>query len=114
MGLDREFLYAVLAALLIVVFVVVAFFGIVRLLLPKPDAAPSLEASEDGHFYVAGKRVDCVHCGQSTFDVSQILLNTWLLSLLRIDWLDDSASVLTCRNCGRQTWFSQPTTKHTG
>ena len=104
---DRQFMFAVLAALLIIVFIVFLMFGVARLLIPRSSIETVLEESEDGHFYAAGRRIDCVHCGESTFTVSQVLLNTWLLSLLRIDFLDDSASVLTCKKCGRQTWFSQ-------
>ena len=88
---------------------VVLAFGVIiaRGLEPKPSRSAPLVASEDGHFEVAGKRISCSHCGGAEFNANQILLNTWLLSLLRIDWLDASATVLTCEKCGKLTWFNQ-------
>ena len=95
---------------LIGVFLVFVFLGLIALVLGslrKPEKNPPLIPSKDGHFEVVGKRVTCFHCGSASFKVHEILLNTWLLSLLRIDWLDSSATVLTCNKCGRLTWFSQ-------
>jgi len=90
---------------------VLFFFGIfaliVRLSVRKPTHNPPLIPSEDGSYEVFGKRVVCHHCDHASFKAQEILLNTWLLSLLRIDWLDSSATVLTCDTCGRLTWFSQ-------
>ncbi|NQV85639.1 MAG: DNA-binding protein [Woeseiaceae bacterium] len=63
--------------------------------------------TEDGRFEVIGKKVSCSHCGGARFAAKEILLNTWLLSLLRIDWLDSSATVLSCEKCGQLTWFTQ-------
>ena len=82
-------------------------FVIFRAVLRKPSYGPPLTPSEDGHFEVAGRRVTCHHCDGNRFKSQEILLNTWLLSLLRVDWLDSSATVLTCETCGRLTWFSQ-------
>lgn len=84
-------------------------FGIIvfRAVLRRPTASPPIIESEDGHFDVAGKSVVCSHCGGTRFKAQVILLNTWLLSLLRIDWLDSSATVLTCEKCGQLAWFAQ-------
>jgi hypothetical protein len=68
---------------------------------------PSLTADDEDHFEVLGRRVVCSHCGKKKFKAREILLNTWLLSLLRLDWLDPGSTVLTCQQCGKLTWFSQ-------
>lgn len=88
---------------------VILAFGVVigRALVPKLTHGAPLLTSDDGHYEVAGKRIPCSHCGGTAFNANQILLNTWLLSLLRIDWLDASATVLTCEKCGKLTWFNQ-------
>jgi predicted nucleic-acid-binding Zn-ribbon protein len=100
------FFVAVIGALLLFVFF--AFIvAISRTLGRKQVGSPPLVASEDGEFKVAEKHLSCSHCGGSAFKAQDILLNTWLLSLLRIDWLDSSATVLTCENCGKLTWFAQ-------
>ncbi|MBT8078372.1 MAG: hypothetical protein KJO31_07325 [Gammaproteobacteria bacterium] len=69
--------------------------------------SPSLNTDGEGHFDVLGKRVQCAHCGSDRFAAREILLNTWLLSLLNLEWLDAGSTVLTCHKCGRLTWFSQ-------
>lgn len=68
---------------------------------------PSLTFDEVGHYKVLGKRVVCPHCSRDIFKAREILLNTWLLSLLSLEWLDPGSTVLICQECGRLTWFSQ-------
>ena len=80
---------------------------ILRIAIRRPALSPPLTPKADGHYEVVGKKVLCHHCGSAGFNAQEILLNTWLLSLLRIDWLDSSATVLTCNTCGRLTWFAQ-------
>ena len=70
-------------------------------------SSPSLNSDGEGHYDVLGKRVLCVHCDNDSFSAREILLNTWLLSLLSLEWLDAGSTVLVCRRCGRLTWFSQ-------
>ena len=92
--------------LLLLLFLVIGFV-IFRAVVRRPSYKPPLIPSADGHYEVVGKRVTCFHCGESKFKAQEILLNTWLLSLLRIDWLDSSATVLSCEKCGKLTWFAQ-------
>ena len=98
-------------AVLFGMFLLVVFLGlaivIFRAILRRPARSAPLVPTEDGHFEVVGKRVSCSHCGGSSFTAKEILLNTWLLSLLRIDWLDSSANVLSCDKCGQLIWFAQ-------
>lgn len=98
---------AVLVGMLLLLFALAIGIVIFRAVLRMPTQKPPLIPSADGYFEVVGKRVTCAHCGNSRFKAQQFLLNTWLLSLLRIDWLDSSATVLSCDKCGRLTWFAQ-------
>ena len=107
MEIDNSILLAVFVGMLLLLVVLAIGIFIAGALAPKRSSGAPLVASEDGHFEVAGKPISCSHCGGAKFDVNQILLNTWLLSLLRIDWLDASATVLTCEKCGKLTWFKQ-------
>jgi predicted nucleic-acid-binding Zn-ribbon protein len=100
------FLAVIFGMFLVLLFLGIAFV-IFRAVLRKPSRSAPLIPAEDGHFAVVGKRVSCSHCGGTTFTAKEILLNTWLLSLLRIDWLDSSANVLSCQQCGLLTWFAQ-------
>ena len=100
------FLVAAIGALLLFIFF--AFIvAISRTLGRKQAGSPPLVPSKDGQFKITGKSLTCSHCGGTAFKAQDILLNTWLLSLLRIDWLDSSATVLTCENFGKLTWFAQ-------
>ena len=87
--------------------VVVIGFLIYKAAATPTVVSPRLNSDGEGHFEVLGKRVDCAHCGNDTFASREILLNTWLLSLLSLEWLDAGSTVLTCQTCGRLTWFSQ-------
>lgn len=107
MEFDNSMLLAVFLGMLLLLVILVFGVIIAGALAPRRSRGASLVASEDGHFEVAGTRISCSHCGGTEFSVKQILLNTWLLSLLRIDWLDASATVLTCEKCGQLTWFNQ-------
>lgn len=102
------FLLAVLLGMFLLLLFVAILVMVIRLTTRSPTtAAPPLVPSADGNYDVAGKRVSCYQCNGTSFKSREILLNTWLLSLLRIDWLDSSATVLTCVKCGRLTWFAQ-------
>lgn len=81
--------------------------GVVRALAKGSEPAPPLIAIGDGHFELVGKPVVCLHCGERRFTSRQVLLNTWFMSLLRFDWLDTNATLLSCRHCGALRWFSQ-------
>lgn len=104
---SSTFMAVVFGMFLLLLFMVLAVV-IFRAALRKPahGGAP-LIPTKDGHFEVVGKKVSCSHCHSSSFVAKDILLNTWLLSLLRIDWLDSSATVLACKKCGQLTWFAQ-------
>jgi hypothetical protein len=100
--------FLALVILLILGLTFVGLFILVFRLIVRPSAdEPRLLQTADGGFTVVGKQVICDHCGGAKFHAREILLNTWVLSLLRIDWLDSSATVLSCSACGRITWFSQ-------
>ncbi len=100
------FLAVIFGMFLLLLFLVIAFV-IFRAVVRKPAKSAPLIPDQNGHFAVVGKRVSCAHCQGSKFIAKEILLNTWLLSLLRIDWLDSSATVLSCERCGQQVWFAQ-------
>jgi ribosomal protein S27E len=58
-------------------------------------------------YSVAGRPVRCPHCGETKFVASTALLNSSGASLVNLDWLDPSATVLICAECGRIEWFAQ-------
>jgi predicted nucleic-acid-binding Zn-ribbon protein len=59
------------------------------------------------HYEVAGKQVQCPHCGGNNFDTGSALLNTTGLTLLGLDWANRSAHLLICTACGHIDWFLQ-------
>ena len=96
----------VFGMVLVLLFIAIAII-VFRAVLRKPAVGAPLVPTEDGHYEVGGKRVSCSHCSNTQFNSKEILLNTWLMSLLRIDWLDSSATVLSCNKCGQLTWFAR-------
>ena len=107
MDLDSSTLLAVVFGMILLLLFLVLAVIIFRAVMRRPSKSPPLIPTDGGHYEVAGKRVKCSHCNGRSFKAKDILLNTWLLSLLRIDWLDSSATVLACEHCGQLTWFAQ-------
>lgn len=61
-------------------------------------------------FVVGGKVVRCASCDGERFELGKALLNSTALTLAKLDWLDHSASILTCVNCSEIRWFGfEPT-----
>ena len=99
-------LAALIGALLLFVFFALVV-AISRTIARRSDPRSLRIVEKNGRYAVAGKALTCSHCGGDTFREQQVLLNTWLMSLLRVDWLDSSATVLSCENCNKLTWFAQ-------
>ena len=84
------------------------FIGVVSRAIRNPSMpGPPLTSDEEGHYFIAEKSITCNQCGGTQFAEHETLLNTWLLSLVTLDWLDPSVTALICRNCGQLTWFAQ-------
>lgn len=59
-----------------------------------------------GRYTLAGKPVGCPHCGGREFREGEAQLNTAFTTLIDLDWIDKSASILTCSACGQIQWFA--------
>ena len=62
-------------------------------------------AFRPGSFFAAGRQITCPHCGEHDFKDGSAQLNTAGMSLAGLDWLNKSAAILVCTNCGRIEWF---------
>jgi predicted nucleic-acid-binding Zn-ribbon protein len=60
---------------------------------------------EPGRYTLAGKTVECPHCGGAEFRAGEAQLNTALTTLFELDWIDKTATILTCTVCGQIQWF---------
>jgi hypothetical protein len=60
-----------------------------------------------GSFSLAGKTILCSHCQGDEFIADEAQLNTALMTLIELDWLNKSAAILTCTSCGQVLWFRQ-------
>jgi len=56
-------------------------------------------------FALYGQKVTCSHCGSTFFEDRRAQLNTAGLTFLKLDWANESATVLVCMSCGRLEWF---------
>jgi predicted nucleic-acid-binding Zn-ribbon protein len=59
-------------------------------------------------YQIQGKSVICPQCGHNEFDQGSILLNTPGMTFFGLDWANRTATVLSCRQCGRIEWFMRP------
>lgn len=65
---------------------------------------------DPGSYSLEGKLVHCPHCQGTQFIAGEAQLNTALATLIELDWMNKTATILTCTSCGRIQWFGvQPT-----
>ena len=55
---------------------------------------------------IAGHELKCPHCANSLFYSRSWLLNTAGMTILNLDWLNQSAENYICSKCGRIEWFT--------
>ncbi len=60
-----------------------------------------------GQYAIADKPISCPHCGGVTFQAGEAQLNTALRTLFKLDWLDESATILVCTQCSQIQWFGK-------
>lgn len=57
---------------------------------------------------ISGKTLHCQHCGGDHFLESHAQLNTAVMTFFNMDWLNRSAIIYQCHDCGRLEWFLAP------
>lgn len=62
---------------------------------------------DPGRYSLEGKPVGCPHCDGSEFNAGEAQLNTALMTLIELDWINKTATILTCTSCGQIQLFSQ-------
>jgi hypothetical protein len=72
--------------------------------IPADDDDPARSGGRT--FEAAGKTVTCSHCAGRSFEKRHALLNTRGMTLLRLDWLNQKATILVCVQCGLVQFFS--------
>ncbi len=54
---------------------------------------------------VNGIKMQCTICKNHMFTQTRVQLNTKMLTMLNLDWLNKSATCFTCTQCGHLMWF---------
>ena len=73
----------------------------------KAGFAAFREGTQPREYTIAGRPIRCPHCGERTFIPGSALLNTAGATLVNLDWLNPSATILICSECSRIEWFAQ-------
>lgn len=74
-----------------------------------PTARPTVPGKPRARFEVEGIPVICNHCDGETFLIKgETLLNTRVMSFLKLDWLNSSATTMVCTRCGSVQFFAVP------
>ncbi len=58
-------------------------------------------------FRVGDHSLVCPVCGHDEFNRRSMLMNTSGMTLMNMDWLNDSACVLVCKQCSRIELFAE-------
>ncbi len=53
-------------------------------------------------------RGSCLGCGGTSFHDRRSLLNSRLMTVIGLDWLDEGATVRCCRDCSALNWYQAP------
>ncbi|CAM3935958.1 hypothetical protein [Alkalicoccus chagannorensis] len=61
--------------------------------------------SGTGRFQVNGIEAACTHCGHTSFELAQGMMNTRGLTFFGLDWLNDQTNILVCLRCTHMHWF---------
>ena len=56
---------------------------------------------------VLGKPFYCPVCSHDGLFLGRAMLNTTVLTFLKLDWANRNAAVITCEKCGHISWFNQ-------
>jgi len=54
---------------------------------------------------IKGRALECYHCGSHHFDRREAQLHTAGMTFLKLEWLNKTAEVFVCVQCGRLEWF---------
>ncbi|WP_339063490.1 zinc ribbon domain-containing protein [Tepidibacillus marianensis] len=73
----------------------------------KRSAKVFKKALGPGRYMAGGIKVKCPHCENEIFEEGSAQLNTAGMSFLDLDWLNKSATVLSCTNCGLIQWYGK-------
>lgn len=61
------------------------------------------------NYMAGGIKVVCPHCKNDIFQQGEAQLNTATATFFDLDWLNKSAKILVCTQCGLIQWFgSEP------
>lgn len=64
-----------------------------------------------GEYAMGDKPIQCPHCGNRTFEAGEAQLNKSLSTFFKLDWLDETATVLVCTRCSQIQWFGKRPTR---
>ena len=67
-----------------------------------------MSKNESCEYEIEGEPIKCNHCGQTKFLKGAALLNTAGMTLLGLDWANQTAMTLMCDHCGLIHWFGKP------
>lgn len=61
--------------------------------------------SNPQEFVIKGVKLSCNHCGANGFTSRRAQLNTAIMTAFDLDYLNASADVYVCSDCGHLHWF---------
>ena len=54
---------------------------------------------------IKGNKLSCSVCKNDTFWERKTLMNTKMMTFVKLDWLNKKAQNYICDNCGHVLWF---------
>lgn len=72
-----------------------------------PDDSEEGDSAQAGGFSINGRTITCTQCSGTEFHTQRVLLNTRGMTLLKLDWLNQTATAVTCDRCGLVQLFRE-------
>ncbi len=66
---------------------------------------PGAQMGNGNQVTVKDVPLKCKHCGSGSFTHRRSQLNTAAMTFFNLDWLNASADIYVCKNCGFLHWF---------
>ena len=75
--------------------------------VPLVEELPEVVEEAISNPVVADENVACLVCGCADFETRSTILDKRGMTFLGLEWLNRSATLYICRNCGHIMWFAR-------
>ncbi|PHS13163.1 MAG: hypothetical protein COA86_17575 [Kangiella sp.] len=65
------------------------------------------QALSSDEYEIKNVKAKCIHCGHNNFERGEAQLNTAGMTFVNLDWANENAYLLSCKDCSYIMWFAE-------